>query len=103
MLNQALKYVFYIIIPPKTAGSELYCQRERQTYTAIADAHFRYAKRSHNPLSTPESAPERYAAYPENWNTQPFIRTISFCSTAKGRIVAQAIVIQLIVIQLIVI
>jgi mannosylglycerate hydrolase len=32
--------------------------------TAIADAHFRYAERSHTPLSTPESAPERYAAYP---------------------------------------
>jgi mannosylglycerate hydrolase len=32
--------------------------------TALADAHFRYAERAHSPLSTPESAPERYAAYP---------------------------------------
>ncbi|MFU8861452.1 MAG: glycosyl hydrolase-related protein [Cyclonatronaceae bacterium] len=32
--------------------------------TAIADAHFRYAKRLQSPISTPESAPERYAAYP---------------------------------------
>lgn len=32
--------------------------------TAITDAHFRYAERSHRPQRTPESDPERYASYP---------------------------------------
>ncbi|MCA1803159.1 MAG: glycosyl hydrolase-related protein, partial [Rhodothermaceae bacterium] len=42
-----------IVLPTGTSNS-----------TAIADAHFRYAERSHSLLLTPESAPERYAAYP---------------------------------------
>jgi mannosylglycerate hydrolase len=42
-----------IVLPTGTTGQ-----------TALADAHFRYAPRSHAPCSTPESSPERYSAYP---------------------------------------